>query len=122
MKFRHQFEEKYKGSASDIKFGKSRTVPDLSLTINEMLEQHTRGQGLSVAIKEGHYFETVIPRLEDITDLNERRIELRKIARELDDELRRQKKEKEQENQLTIDDAIKEAEEEKTDKPDTENK
>lgn len=98
LKFRRQFQDNYKGSPSTIEFPESITVPDMALTPREMIHNHTRGLGLKVAIRNGEYFDHVIPQIQDITDLSERRKKLREISQELDNKIRTEQKEKIKQN------------------------
>lgn len=54
-------------------FGKSQTVPDMSLTIKELLDGHTRGIDLDPERREGLYLEEPIPVITDLTDLDAHR-------------------------------------------------
>lgn len=46
----------------------SQTVPDMSLTIPELLQNHARGITTGLHQNTGEYFDTPIPRFDDITD------------------------------------------------------
>lgn len=56
----------YKGFKDE---GTSMTVPDQSITVRQLLENHTRGVGNDVKIHQPLYFETELPVLRDITDV-----------------------------------------------------
>lgn len=87
----------------------SLTVPDQTLGIKELLNNHTRGISSNVKLYEGQYFETEIPVIDDLTDLEAFRADLK--AREIalntkikaDDELKRQKRQEllDKENNVT---------------------
>ncbi len=85
----------------------SLTVPDQSLGIKELLLNHTRGISSNVKIYEGEYYETEIPIIDDLTDLDfyrqdikRREIALKAKIKEEHDEkvLQRQQEIKEAEN------------------------
>lgn len=76
MKFRTQFNEDYKGAPGSEQSPESQTVPDMGLTLRELLINHTRGLPSGITFNEGHYFDSEIPIIEDLTDLQDRRREL----------------------------------------------
>ena len=47
----------------------SLTQPDMSLTVRQIMNNHTRGHGLGVKTREGIYSESEIPVFEDISDM-----------------------------------------------------
>jgi len=47
------------------------TQPNMSLTPKQLLLNHSRGMGNSVHVYNGEYFDTEIPRFDDITDYHE---------------------------------------------------
>lgn len=50
------------------------TVPDMGLTIKDLLTLHTRGISPEVKTYQGEYFgDMVLPRIEDLTDLDQLR-------------------------------------------------
>lgn len=85
-----QFQPKYKGTKSKIKPGVSLTVPDQNLTIAQLLDRHSRGIPLGASQKTGEYFDTEIPRHEDLTDALEHKQNLIKKEQELNKEIRKQ--------------------------------
>lgn len=46
------------------------TVPDMSLTIRELVYNHTRGIGVDIHQPIPQYFDMEIPRINDLTDLD----------------------------------------------------
>lgn len=60
------------------------TIPDMSLTITELQKNHTR----TVNINKGEYFDTEIPRFDDITEEKEYKQNLVKHAKEIQDTAR----------------------------------
>lgn len=79
---------------------KSVTIPDQSLTIHELLENHTRGVYSKVKIHQPNYLGIEIPKFDDITEALEYRAELNmrkiKLEQELSD-MQAEKQEKERE-------------------------
>ncbi len=55
----------------------SMTVPDMSLTVKQLLHNHTRGIHSDVSHNEPMYFDSEIPIIDDITDLIEFRKDLK---------------------------------------------
>jgi hypothetical protein len=66
----------------EINNSPSLTVPDQSLGVKELLLNHTRGISSNVKIYEGEYYDTEIPIIDDLTDLEYYRqdIKRREIA------------------------------------------
>ncbi len=74
---RTQFDPTYKGSKGEINNLPSQTVPDMSLTVSELLQNHARGITNSVNTNEGQFFDTEIPKHDDITDVIEHKQSLK---------------------------------------------
>lgn len=74
-RFKRQFDPTYNGTRHYSKFPKSETVPDLNLTVRQLMERHTRGISMQEQPREEHYFEDeplpVIRDLNDIADYKE---------------------------------------------------
>jgi len=83
-KFNTQF-DKHLTFKGEVNNSPSLTVPDMSLTIKQLLTNHTRGIHSDVSINEPQYFDYEIPQIDDITDLHafRRDLQLRKQALEL---------------------------------------
>lgn len=64
-----QFDIEYGGTPGTSLKGKSDTVPDLNLTVRQLLQNHTRGTGSEVHVSEPIYFDQEIPTITDITDV-----------------------------------------------------
>lgn len=72
MTFKRQFQKKYKGHEGVKNKGISATIPDMNLTLKELLHNHTRGITSDVKHHEGQYFEEQeIPEILDLNDLTE---------------------------------------------------
>lgn len=112
MKLRKQFNNKYKGSPSKIKPGKSMTLPDQNLTIGELLDRHSRGVSLGAPDLKGEYFDTEIPRYEDLTDMLEHKKELVQKQIDLENQIKEQQKQVQKETSLKAkpEDVVSEAE------------
>ena len=80
----------YKGKKmSDV----LHTLPDQTLTIRNLLDNHTRGIPLGVNTRVGEYFDTEIPRFDDITDMVEYKRQLMEKNKEINKLIREEKKE-----------------------------
>ncbi|AXL14935.1 hypothetical protein [Microviridae sp.] len=96
-RIRKQFQQPFemKGQTNN---SPSLTVPDQTLGIKELLNNHTRGISSNVKMYEGEYFDTEIPIINDLTDLDDYRADLkaRQIALEnhikAEDDAKRQKR------------------------------
>ncbi|AXL15641.1 hypothetical protein [Microviridae sp.] len=76
-RLRKQFQTtplQFKGEINDQP---SLTVPDLTLTIKQLLVNHSRGIQSDVSHNEPMYFDTEIPIIDDITDLDAFRQDLK---------------------------------------------
>lgn len=81
MKFRNAYtKSKYKGKKMDQTVN---TIPDQNLSIRQLLDRHSRGLPLGATNHQGEYFETEIPRFDDIVDMMEYKKELVKEHEEL---------------------------------------
>lgn len=69
------------------------TVPDQTLTIRNLLDNHTRGIPLGVSTRVGEYFDTEIPRFDDLTDMIEYKEQLMEKNKEINKLIREEKKE-----------------------------
>lgn len=92
-RFRTQFDPNYKGTKymPEGGMGISLTVPDLNLSVKQLMERHTRGIGIGVAQREEHYFEDEeVPKMTDLTDLEIRREQLKQREAEIREEIKNQ--------------------------------
>tara|TARA_X000001036_G_C20262648_1_gene636857 strand:- start:94 stop:453 length:360 start_codon:yes stop_codon:yes gene_type:complete len=92
MKLRKQFNKKYKGTPWKGKPGKSLTVPDQNLTIGELLDRHSRGVSLGATDLKGEYFDTEIPRYDDLTDMLEHKKSLIQQQLDLEKQIKEEQK------------------------------
>ena len=78
-RLRVQFDITYKGHPGKTPKGVSDTVPDMTLSLGQLLERHSRGR--DIPMSEPLYFDTEIPTFSDLTDVDrykeqlERRLE-----------------------------------------------
>lgn len=70
-RYRVQFDIGYSGSPGKSMDPDSDTIPDLNLTVRQLLENHTRGKGNDVEVRQPLYMEFPIPDLKDMTDVEE---------------------------------------------------
>lgn len=74
MKFRTQFDEKYTGAPGKIMDDFTQTVPDMNISLQQLLHNHSRGLPIMATFHQGEYFEELeIPQFDDLTDLYEAR-------------------------------------------------
>lgn len=85
VKFRRNFDPKYKGTKWENETGEKVTVPSMALTVKELMVRHTRGLETGVPTREGYYMEEgeEVPRILDLTDLVERRERLEERTKEI---------------------------------------
>lgn len=105
--FRTNFDPNYKGSPGEYNEEASETIPDQSMTIQEMLENHVRGIANPVAENAGEYFDSEIPRHEDMVNEMEYKQELKKRYEEAEktvqEELSKEKTNKEKKEKALAD-------------------
>lgn len=96
-RFRVQFdfdipkdEFRYSGKKMDAK---SETVPDMNLTVRQLLQNHSRGTDSKVTMKEPFYFETEVPTIQDLTDVKRYKDMLEARLRETNSFIEQEKKE-----------------------------
>ena len=69
MKFKNAYtKNKWKGKKMDQTVN---TVPDQNLSIRQLLDRHSRGLPLGASQNQGEYFDTEIPRYDDLVDMME---------------------------------------------------
>jgi hypothetical protein len=69
------------------------TQPDQTKSIRDLLDNHTRGIPLGVKTRQGEYFDTPIPRFDDLTDMLEYKAQLMDRNKELNKLIQTEKKE-----------------------------
>lgn len=71
------------------------TVPNMSLTLKQLILNHTRGISSDIINREGEYFDTEIPRFDDITEMVEHKEDLLIQKKELEEKIHKELNEKE---------------------------
>ena len=67
-RFRVQFDVGYRGTKGKVMSQEQNTVPDMSLTVRQLVENHTRGHDSNVHVQKPLYFDMEIPVFRDLTD------------------------------------------------------
>lgn len=92
MIFRRQFNPNYKPSKGEKTDPISLTTPDMSLTVRELLVNHSRGIGVNVKdYGQDNYFDTEIPVFQDLNDVKEYREHLVEIIKQVENEIKKKK-------------------------------
>ena len=85
-RIRVQFDILYTGTPGDTYDMPSMTVPDMNLTVRQMLDNYMRsGDPGAVEVGEPMYFEQEIPTFEDFADVQEHREFLQRQAKAVDE-------------------------------------
>lgn len=91
MKFRRNFTQLE--SKPEINGKPSKTIPDMTLSMRQLLDNHTRGVASAVKHYDGQYFEDQeIPIFDDLTDALEYRKEIDLQVKELEKRIKADKK------------------------------
>ena len=69
MKLRKQFTAGYEGTPGPSPEQTLMTQPDMTMSIRDLLDRHSRGLPLTTNERKGEYFDTEIPRFYDLTDM-----------------------------------------------------
>ena len=94
-KFRRQFNPDYQGSPFQNVPGESQTVPDMGITVRQLMINHTRGIGSDSLERQPHYYgDLEVPQVKDLTDLEVNAEKLRQKDRELADKIKAEKEAK----------------------------
>jgi hypothetical protein len=75
MKITKQFTENYKNEGKTMD-QTIHTQPDMTMSIRDLLDRHSRGLPLTTNERQGEYFDTEIPRFDDLTDMLQYKQEL----------------------------------------------
>lgn len=95
-RLRIQFDIGYRGDQGKEMDPDGETVPDMALTVRQLLEDHTRGRTSgNVKIHEPLYFETEIPTLRDMTDVGKYRDMLNERLKDVNKFIEEERAEKE---------------------------
>jgi len=68
MKITKQFTGNYKNEGKTMD-QTIHTQPDMTMSIRDLLDRHSRGLPLTTNERQGEYFDTEIPRFDDLTDM-----------------------------------------------------
>ena len=60
-------------------------MPDLNLTVRQLLQNHTRGKTSEIEVREPVYFEQEIPTIRDITDVEKYKEQLERRLDEVNE-------------------------------------
>ena len=92
MKFRNAYtKSKYKGKKMDQTVN---TIPDQNLSIRQLLDRHSRGLPLGASQNQGEYFDTEIPRFDDLVDMMEHKKRLVQEHKDLTKQIEKEQKAK----------------------------
>lgn len=92
-RIRIQFDLDYPATAGKEMDEKSLTVPDMNLTVRQLLENHVRGVDGKVKVSEPLYFETEIPTIKDMTDIDRYKEALQARLAEVDEFIKNEQSE-----------------------------
>lgn len=113
--FQVQFDITYGNGTYVTKSGESLTVPDMNLTVRQLLNNHSRGLTNDQHLKEPIYFDFKIPKIKDIVDVKEYRDYLKQHTKDVEDFLKKaeaeekakaEAKEKEKYRQMKLEDEL----------------
>lgn len=91
ISFRRQFDTNYTGCVGEENKKPSMTVPDMSLTVHQLLENHTRGIHSDIIHYDPQYFESEIPNYADITEKIEHKNQLKEDYKLLEAQIQKEK-------------------------------
>ena len=90
MKFKNAYtKNKWKGKKMDQTVN---TVPDQNLSIRQLLDRHSRGLPLGASQNHGEYFDTEIPRFDDLVDMMEHKKNLVQEHKDLTKQIEKEQK------------------------------
>ena len=90
MKFKNAYtKSKFKGKKMSQEVN---TLPDQNLSIRELLDRHSRGLPLGASQKQGEYFDTEIPRYDDLVDMMEHKKQLVREHKDLTKQIENEQK------------------------------
>ena len=90
MKLRNAYtKSRYKGKKMDQTVN---TIPDQNLSIRQLLDRHSRGLPLGASQNQGEYFDTEIPRFDDLVDMMEHKKKLVQEHKDLTKQIEKEQK------------------------------
>ncbi len=87
-KIRKQFTSKPYDFPGEVNNSPSMTIPDMTLGVKQLLLNHTRGIHSDVGYNEPMYFDQEIPIINDLTDLDDYRQDLKNREKALNDKIK----------------------------------
>lgn len=87
MKFRRNFQEKEK-LPGEVNHEPSMTVPDQTISMKKLIENHVRGIPSDVRMYQGQYLGIEIPKITDLTDLAAYREQLEEYKQQIQERIR----------------------------------
>ena len=92
MKLRKQFKAGYEGTSGPSPDQTLMTQPDMTMSIRDLLDRHSRGLPLTTNERKGEYFDTEIPRFYDLTDMLKYKQELMDRNKDINNIIKKEKK------------------------------
>ncbi|AXL14939.1 hypothetical protein [Microviridae sp.] len=83
-RFRLQFDIEYPGTNHPVTDTNSATIPDMSLTVRQLLENHARTGSTGAVENTPIFFDMEIPTINDLTDVNEYKKQLQNRLNDVD--------------------------------------
>ena len=90
-RFRVQFDVGYRGTPGKKMSQEQNTVPDMSLTVRQLVENHTRGHDSNVHVSQPLYFDTEVPVFTDLTDVDAYRNHLKNQMELIDEQIKQER-------------------------------
>lgn len=97
-RYRVQFDFDYNGTGK-VMDNTLHTQPDMSLTVRQLLEHHTRGTDSGAQEKTPLYFDIEVPSIRDITDVHDYKKHLEEKLKHTNEFIKQEQKDKLDEEQ-----------------------
>lgn len=91
MKFKHQFGGPYK-VPGETNTKPSQTLPDQTIPLRKLLENHIRGLPTNATMLQGVYTDMEVPRIDDLTDIPRMRESLKEQKAALQEQVNQELK------------------------------
>lgn len=101
MKITKQFTDNYKNEGK-IMDQTIHTQPDMTMSIRDLLDRHSRGLPLTTNERQGEYFDTEIPRFDDLTDMLKYKQELMDRNKDINKIIKDEKKAAQQQKEKNL--------------------
>ena len=102
MKLRKQFTAGYEGTSGPSPDLTLMTQPDMTMSIRDLLDRHSRGLPLTTNQRTGEYFDTEIPRFYDLTDMLKYKQELMDRNKDINKIIKDEKKAAQQQKEKNL--------------------